>query len=111
MYVPVVGNVVASRKVLLVLIDVDANAVPLGLLIVIVPLVSVTAVAVKLTFRPAVPSKTTNPICPLAPMLPVKEPPVVIRPVNTTLLAVYPDGGTKKSALLTAFPLGVDIET
>lgn len=43
-------------------------------------------------------------------MLPVKDPPTVILPVNATLLAVYPEGGTKKSALLMALPLGVATE-
>jgi len=43
-------------------------------------------------------------------MLPVKDPPIVILPVNATLLAVYPDGGTKKSPVLTPLPLGVATE-
>src|SRR5713101_21033 len=86
------------------------SAVPLGLLIDKLPLVIVTALPTKLTLRPTVPSNTRRPICPAAPNVPVNAPPNVIRPVNATLLAVNPGGGTKKSELLTAFPADVATE-
>ena len=59
----------------------------------------------KLAAWPAVPSTSIKPILFAVPIVTVPVPPRVIRPVKATFATVYGGGGTKKSAVLVAFPI------